>query len=118
MSPSRGPTPQATLRFTLAGKLMKLQQQRHQALKSLLSGGEADPSEVYASTTLAAERYQNLAPLALDMSAAPLSQLLSLAGQALKWRQHVGVLLPDGRFDAFRGIVPAPAGGQACRGVR
>ena len=91
---------------------MKPQQQpkRHQALESLLSVGEAGPSKVFASTTQAAERSRNAALLALDVSTAPASQPLSLAGQALMWQQHVGVLLPGGHFDVFRGIAPAPAG--------
>ena len=97
----------ATLRSTLAGKLMKQQQpKRYQALESLLSVGEADPSEVFASTTQAAERSRIADSLALDVSTAPPSQLLSLVGQALKWQQHVGVLPPGGRFDVFRGVAP------------
>ena len=65
---------------------MKPQQQpkRHQALESLLSVGEAGPSEVFASTLQAAERSRNVALLALGVSIAPPSQPLSLVGQALK----------------------------------
>ena len=99
--------PQASLRSTLAGKHMKQQQpKRYQVLESLLSVREAGPSEVFASTTLAAERSRNVAPSALDVSAAPPSQLLSLVGQALKWQEHVGMLPPGGRCGVFRGVAP------------